>query len=275
LQFLILLSLFIGFGIKAEIFPLNFWVADIYQATSPKIASLFSAIVSKSFIFVFFNILYTLNIDPKYQSIFVVLGIISFLIAEISAFTSRDIQRVFAYSTLGQLGVVFFAFSYGNLTILAGGIFLIFLHSLTKLMLFLSLDILNNKFNSTKIDIFKQFDSLFLTIIFSIGFLSLLGIPPFGGFIAKLTILVGLGSLKEYFIIAGILVISLIEAIYLFRIIGLTRSSGDKVKLEISFSQKAVLGLIALIIIYTGLYPEMLLNISQEVARTILGVRGV
>ena len=60
IQFFILLCLFIGFGIKAEIFPLNFWVADIYEASKPKIAALFSSIVSKSFIFVFFNITYIL-----------------------------------------------------------------------------------------------------------------------------------------------------------------------------------------------------------------------
>ena len=55
IQYLVLLSLFIGFGIKSEILPLNFWVADIYQATPTKIAALFSAVLSKAYLFVFFH----------------------------------------------------------------------------------------------------------------------------------------------------------------------------------------------------------------------------
>ena len=262
-QFLILLCLFIGFGIKAEIFPLNFWVADIYQAAKPEIASLFSSIVSKSFIFVFFNIVYTLNIDSTYLYFFTILGIISFFIAEISAYGSSNLQRIFAYSTMGQLGVIFLAFSYQNNIILSGAIMLIFLHSITKLMLFLSLKIFQDKGNN-----------LFLTIIFVIGFLSLLGIPPFGGFIAKLTILSGLATIDEFMMIGAILVISLIEAVYLFRIIGeLKTTISDNI--SIPFLQKIVLAFIAIIILYCGIFPDVMLSISSEISNTIMGLKNV
>ncbi|MEA3553337.1 MAG: proton-conducting transporter membrane subunit [Campylobacterota bacterium] len=276
-QFLILLSLFIGFGIKAEIFPLNFWVADIYQATNTKITSLFSSIVSKSFIFVFFNIVYILDIHSSYLYFFSIVGIVSFLIAELSAYGSKDIQRVFAYSTLGQLGVVFLAFSYIHITILSGAIMLIFLHSLTKLMLFLSLDILKQKFKSTKIDIFKKFNSLFLTIIFSVGFLSLLGIPPFGGFIAKLTILSGLSTIGEFVMVGLILLISLIEAIYLFRIISNIKVDNTivKEKIEIPFLQKVILSFLAILIFYFGIYPDVMLEYSQIIASCMLELKNV
>ncbi|MEA1914844.1 MAG: proton-conducting transporter membrane subunit, partial [Campylobacterota bacterium] len=100
-QFLVLLSLFIGFGIKAEIFPLNFWVADIYQASQSKVAALFSSILSKSYIFVFFHIAYILNIEVKYFTALVLIGIVSFVVAEISALSSKETKRIFAYSTLG------------------------------------------------------------------------------------------------------------------------------------------------------------------------------
>ncbi|MEA3513460.1 MAG: proton-conducting transporter membrane subunit [Campylobacterota bacterium] len=272
IQFLILLSLFIGFGIKAEIFPLNFWVPDIYQASSSKVASLFSSILSKSYIFVFFHIAYILQIDSKYFNFLVILGLISFIISEISALSSKETKRVFAYSTLGQLGILFLAFSYGDVDILTGAIFLVAIHSITKLMLFLSLDILETRFNSTKTEIFKQFNSLFLTIIFAIGFLSLLGIPPFGGFIAKLTILKGLASLQEYLIIGIILVISLVEAVYFFRLLGYTRETTDinKKDIQIPFIQKSILSFIAILILYLGISPQEFLSICFDVASLFL-----
>ena len=190
-QFLILLSLFVGLGIKAEIFPFNFWVVDIYQATNNKINALFSAVLSKAYIFLFFHLAYMLGVDAKSLTFIAILGMISFAIAEISALSSHNVKRVLAYSTLGQIGMIFIALSFGGtITVITGGIFLIAVDSIAKFMLFLSLDAVEQKIKSNDIDIFKQFSSTFLVIIFAIGFLSILGLPPLGGFTAKPTLLV-------------------------------------------------------------------------------------
>ena len=207
--------------------------------------------------------MYTLNIDNSYLYIFIILGIISFFIAEISAYSSNNMQRIFAYSTLGQLGIIFLAFSYQNNIILSGAIILIFFHSLTKLMLFLAFSIKNKKGNN-----------LFLNIIFIIGFLSLLGIPPFGGFIAKLTILTGLASMQEYLIVSAILIISLIEATYLFRIIANLKDS-TQTDVAIPFLQKIVLVFIAFIIIYFGISPDTIIELSQDIAKSMMELKNV
>jgi formate hydrogenlyase subunit 3/multisubunit Na+/H+ antiporter MnhD subunit len=154
---------------------------------------------------------------------------------------------------------------------MTGAIFLVFMHSITKLMLFLSLDILEQRFGQSSIEIFKQFKSPFLIIIFIIGFLSLLGLPPFGGFIAKLTILSGLAGVGAYIMMGAILVISLVEAVYLFRLLSYTKDTQPKVKISIPLLQKAILASIAFAIIYFGIFPNALLDISQQVASSIIG----
>lgn len=270
-QFLILLSLFIGFGIKAEIFPLNFWVVDIYQASGTKINALFSAVLSKAYIFLFFHIAYILGVDGKFLGFLAIMGALSFAVSELSALSSQNLKRIFSYSTLGQIGVLFIALSSNSVVAISGAIFLIAMHSIGKLMLFLSLDILEQKFKSTNVAIFKQFGSLFLMIIFSIGFLSLLGLPPFGGFIAKLTILKGLASMQEYLLIGVILVISLVEAVYLFRLLGSRVEKGSRETIDIPLFQKALLSLMAMVILYNGIFPDMLLDICENVATTLIG----
>ncbi len=199
------------------------------------------------------------------------MGIISFAVAELSALSSQNMKRVFAYSTLGQIGVLFIALSMGSIGVITGALFLIALHSITKLMLFLSLDILEQKFKSTDVAIFKKFSSLFLLTIFSIGFLSLLGLPPFGGFIAKLTILKGLASLEEYLMIIAILLISLVEAVYFFRLLGSTQEKNEKEKIEIPLLQKFLLSLMAMLILYFGIFPELLLGICENAATSLMG----
>ena len=60
IKLLISILLLIGFGFKVEIFPLNFWVSDVYEGSSSLINALFSGIVVKAYLFVFFHILYHL-----------------------------------------------------------------------------------------------------------------------------------------------------------------------------------------------------------------------
>ena len=103
----------------------------------------------------------------------------------------------------------------------------------------------------------------------------MLGIPPFGGFIAKLTILKGLVSIEEYLMIGLILTLSLVEATYFFRLLGNTRSSETKIDITIPIVQKTVLGFVAILILYFGIFPEMLLDISKDAAIYILGGANV
>ena len=275
IQFLILLSLFIGFGIKAEIFPLNFWVVDIYQATGNRVNALFSAVLSKAYIFVFFHIAYMLHVDSKYLGFLAIMGLIAFAISELSALSSSNIKRVFAYSTLGQIGILFVALSYGTIPLVTGALFLIAVHSITKLMLFLALDIVENRLKSDSIKIFKKFSSPFLLILFAIGFLSLLGLPPFGGFIAKLTILQGLSSIGEYVVMGAILLISLIEAVYFFRLLGMGIEKTDRTTIEVALIPKVMLSFMAVSILLMGLFPNELLHICKVVAITLIGGASV
>ncbi len=178
---------------------------DIYQASQNRVNGLFSSILSKAYIFLFFHIAYILGVDINILALLATLGAISFGVSELSALSSRELKRVFAYSTLGQIGVLFIAISTKNEVAITGAMFLIALHSITKLMLFLGLEILEQRLGSTRLRIFTEFKSPFLITIFAIGFLSLLGLPPFGGFIAKLTILKGLASVGDYILIGAIL----------------------------------------------------------------------
>ncbi len=270
LQFIIFISFLIGFGIKSEIFPLNFWVADIYQGTSSLNASFFSGMVSSTYIFVLFSLLRFFEIEEKLLWALMLIGGVSFLAAELSALKGKHLKRIFAFSTMGQLGVMFLAFASNNQTVISGALYLMVIHSFAKLSLFLSLDILEKHFEKLSIDIFQKLESLFLIIVFTIGFLSILGIPPFGGFIAKLTILQGLGEIQAYSFIGLILLISIIEAVYFFRLLSFNVKKENFTKIEIPFIQKLVLVILSLSLLYLGVFPDCLLEVVNDAANSFV-----
>jgi formate hydrogenlyase subunit 3/multisubunit Na+/H+ antiporter MnhD subunit len=85
IKVLISILLLIGFGFKVEIFPLNFWVVDVYQGSSTLVNALFSSIVVKAYLFVFFHILYLFLPSGEFSVFLVYLGAVSMLIVEIVA----------------------------------------------------------------------------------------------------------------------------------------------------------------------------------------------
>ncbi len=267
----IALMLFIGFGTKAELFPLNFWVPDIYQGSNSCVAGLFSSIVSKAYLFVFFHLFYLLGFSKNYAVLIMILGGVTFLVSEFTALNQKDIKRLFAYSTLGQLGLLFFALSSNSNDIISGALFHLSMHSIAKLALFLSLGLIIGKLNDTDIKILGNFKSIFLSVVLLVSFLSLLGIPPFGGFIGKILILKGFALSQNYFAVGFILFVSLIEAVYFFRLISLMlNKTTNRVEIKVGVLNYAVLGVLLFLIVLFGLYPSMLLHFTDMASTALL-----
>ncbi len=268
---LAVLMLFVGFGTKAELFPMNFWVPDIYQGATSQVAALFSSIVSKAYLFVFFHLFYLLGLYKEYSFFILFIGGVTFLVAEFTALNQKDVKRLFAYSTLGQLGLLFMAFSSNSAEVISGAIFYLVSHSLGKMAIFLSLGIIISKLNTTEISLFGKFRSKFLSIVLIVSFLSILGIPPFSGFIGKILILKGFADMGDYAIVAFILFVSIIEAVYFFRLIfSITDKSTKRVEVNVSFINYIVLCILLFFIIILGVYPSILTHFSDSAALSLV-----
>ena len=114
IKLLISILFLIGFGFKVEVFPLNFWVVDVYQGSSSLINALFSGIVVKAYLFVFFHILYLFLPAGEFSVFLIYLGAVSMLVAEIAGLRQTNLKRLFAYSSLGQVALIFTAFAIQN-----------------------------------------------------------------------------------------------------------------------------------------------------------------
>jgi len=268
---LIVLMLFIGFGTKAELFPMNFWAPDIYQGSISPVNGLFSSVVAKAYLFVFFHLFYLFGLSSKYMLFVMVIGAITFLVSEFTALNQTNVKRLFAYSTLGQLGILFMALSTNSSQTVSGALFHLTSHSISKLLIFLALGILIHKFKSAKIDILGNFKSGFLTIVLAIGFLSILGIPPFSGFIGKILILKGFALSQNYAAIAFILLVSIIEAIYFFRLTAMMLDKKRaKVTVKIGSINYIILTLLAVLIVLFGVYPSLLIHYTDLATNALL-----
>jgi len=271
IKVLISLFLLIGFGFKVEIFPLNFWVTDVYEGSDSLVNALFSGIVVKSYLFVFFHILYLFMPHSEFSTFLIILGVVSMVVAEIVALKQTNLKRVFAYSSLGQVGFIFAVMASENVYALTAALFIVLAHSLAKMMIFFIITSIQRSYNSVNIEILKELNSPFLRVMLLLSMLSLLGIPLLAGFVGKFLALKSFAVSGEFIILAVIVIASLIESIYYFKITANLFSKDTKrEKVLLTLSQKVVFSTLALLLIAVGILPWLFSGVINDAAHIMM-----
>ncbi len=271
----ILVLLLVGFGIEAEMFPLNGWAPDAYSQAPGPIGAVFAGIVVKGGIYALIRIIYTIFDVQGVGEILIVMGVITMVIAEVSALRQENLKRMLAFSSIGQMGVVLIAFGIGSDTAIFAALFLMFNHAIIKSMLFFSSSYL--LYNSTTKSI-SQLSGIakktpFVAFIFALGAFAIVGLPPFSGFWSKLYLLMAAADEKMLMLIGTILVISVIEIIYYFRIIGKLYYGKEEGNMEIqkpSINGMLAMGILGATIIAVGVYPDLVTGIIQNAADALV-----
>jgi len=228
MQVLIGLLLLIGLGIKAELFPFNFWVPDIYQGSDPAVAALFSGVLVKAslfvlvhlaFLLVLFHLAFLLLADPRVAQIWLMgLGAATLLVAETVALRQQDLRRMLAYSSLGQIGLIAIALGFASEATTPGALFHMVNRTLAKLLLFMVAGLLIRRAASARLEAITGLGRQMPLAagLFVLASLSVLGLPPLAGFASKLWILKGFAEAQVFWPIALILLGALLEAGYYF-----------------------------------------------------------
>ncbi|MCP5351874.1 MAG: NADH-quinone oxidoreductase subunit J [Chromatiales bacterium] len=219
--------LLLGFGVKAELFPVNTWVPEVYAGASARVAGLLAGLVSKLAVLVVVRMLFVVFPHDETRMLLLVLGIFGVLFGELAAWAAQDMRRMLAYSSIGQLGMIFIAFSLPGEAGWIAGLALMLHHLVVKSGLFLIADrwggALSVLTGAARV-------SPIATGLFLLFSLSLIGVPPLPGFWAKLQLVGGLvdaGSGAYLTGLAVFLVATVIEANYLFRL-AVAMHTGDE-----------------------------------------------
>ena len=210
----------IGVGVKAELFPVNTWVPEVYGATSKRVAGLLAGLVSKLALLIILRLLVLVFHQPEALQIMLVLGVLGVISGELAAWRARDLTRMLAFSSIGQLGIIFIAFSMPGEGALFAGLAVALHHLLAKPALFLLAD----RWGGSIERLAGAARSAPLAgVLFVLLALSLVGVPPLPGFWAKLLVLIELAGQDQplyYFAAFAILAGAVLEANYLFRVVG-------------------------------------------------------
>ena len=184
----------VGLAIKSALFPFHTWLPDAYGYSTVSSAAILSSLVSKGYIFLLIKIIYrVIGFDVIYGSrvtdILFVFGLAGMIMGSLSAIKENDIRRMIAFSSVAQIGYIYMGFGLGTQVGVVASIFHILSHAATKSLLFISASGLVDASGGRKkfIDLTgAAYRNKIAGVAFSVGALSMVGLPLFSGFISKL-----------------------------------------------------------------------------------------
>ncbi len=275
IKIIALIFFLVGFGIEAEMFPLNGWAPDAYsQAPSPTSAT-FASVVSVAGVYALVRVVFTLFDVQGVNNYLMIMGFITMLVAEIAAIKQKDLKRMLAYSSVGQVGLVLIAFGIGSKLAIFGAIFLMVNHGVIKSLLFMtgSYIIYNTDTKNLKSlnGIHKRLP--FVSFLFSLAALAIVGFPPFSGFWSKLYILMSAADENYIFLIVGILLVTIIEVTYYLRAVGriyFAKEEGEPASHRPSINASIAMIILALFIVVIGVYPDLITGYLDDAADSLL-----
>lgn len=219
-----LLAMFM-FGIgKAALMPFHRWLPAAMVAPTPVSALLHAVAVVKAGVFSVVKVaLYVFGLDLLAGSTDWLIGISCFTIiaASVVALHANNIKRMLAYSTVSQLSYIVLATAVLAPISLVGAAFHIAAHALGKITLFFTAGAIYTAAHKTEI---SQLDGIgrrmpITMLAFTAGALSLIGVPPFVGFISKWYIMSGALASEMYLVAAVVLLSTVLNAAYLLPVI--------------------------------------------------------
>ena len=255
---LIAVGFFAAFSVKLGLFPFHFWLPTVYTGARPAVAAILSGGLANIGAYGLLRFGGELLPDELAlaSTALIVIGSASIIYGGLLAVSRRTSGEMLAYSAIGQVGYVLVAIGLGGQVGFAAAILYSVLNALNKTLLFLTV----------------QMRGAIVGAVFVLGALSVAGVPPAGGFVGKLELF--RAAVDDPAVLALFFLGSALSFVYVFQIYQFDFWRGERTATSSRWPQQALVGIVALIVLAAGLWPEPLLALSQDAAEVLARAAG-
>jgi NADH-quinone oxidoreductase subunit N len=186
-----LILVMVGFGFKISVVPFHFWAPDVYEGAPTPVAGFLSTASKAAGFAVLMRILLTVYADPLVIPYWVIivaaLSVFSMTLGNAMAIPQKNIKRLLAYSSIAHAGYALIGVAALSELGIASVVFYLVVYVVTNLAAFGVVAAFWRISGSDQIADYAALSrrSPTLAIIMLVTFLSLAGMPPLGGFVAK------------------------------------------------------------------------------------------
>ena len=183
-----------GLGIKSAMFPFHLWLPDAHGGATTASSAMLSGLVLKGYIVLLLTLIvrvFSLELmaEMGVMNVILAFGLLGMIFGSLGAMRERHIKRMLAYSSVAQIGYIFMGMGLGTMAGLTASCFHILVHACCKPLLFACagrLSAVSGHHKSLRNLRGSAFRDIVAGLGFTVGALSMIGIPLFGGFVSKL-----------------------------------------------------------------------------------------
>lgn len=217
-----------GLMLKTALFPLHFWLPPAHASASAPVSALLSALVVKASFYILLRLWISLFGPLGIESVATLLGLLGMVAivwGSVQALRQTRLKLLVAYSTVAQIGYLFLAFplaAAAAVTAWNAAAYLVLSHALAKAAMFLAAGNLLRFGGHDRIaDLDRVVQRLPLSAFaFALAGVSIMGLPPSGGFIGKWLLLQAALTQGRWDLVAVMLLGGLLAAAYVFKVLG-------------------------------------------------------
>ena len=266
-----LMLMTLGLLIKSAIFPLHGWLPAAHGNAPGPVSAVLSAMVVKASIYLIWRLWFWFADGWSLDWALTLLGLLgagAIVYGSILACLQQRLKMMVAYSTVAQLGYLLLLFPLFGSLAFGGAIYHLLAHGLAKAALFVAAANILNTLGTDRIDRLAGTDKRLPIDTFAIAIagVSILGLPPSGGFIGKWLLLQEAWGQAGWGWAAVLLIGGLLAAVYLFRPLAslCARPLDDRVSVQaLPGSRYSLIALIlALLALAMGFMPAPILDLT-------------
>jgi NADH-quinone oxidoreductase subunit N len=272
-----LLLILVGFGFKISAFPFHFWAPDVYEGAPTPIAGFLSTASKAAGFIVVLRVLvavFTPVATPDWNNMLAVVAVLTMTIGNVLALVQRNIKRLLAFSSIAHAGYILIGVVALSQLGLTSVVFYLIAYLITNLAAFGIVITFSQVTGSDEISAYSGLSRRkpWLALAMMVAFLSLAGMPPLAGFIAKIFVFaaaVKVGMVWLAFV--GVLnsIVGLYYYLTVLKYVYLFRSDDEDKPLDISRSYSIALTILIIGIILVGTLFGPWFNISTQIASSL------
>lgn len=288
---LVAVIFFTGFGIKAGVFPLYFWLPASYHAPPTPISAVFAGLLTKVGVYALLR-MFTLVfvVQGVNQHLMLWTAALTIIFGGIGALVQKNILKAFAYLIVCHIGYMIAGLGLSTEESIAGSVYYMFHDIVAKTNLFLIAGLMIRICASAELNkmggLLNRYPKYVL--LFSITFFSLIGVPPLSGFWPKIYLFRATFMSQNYWTTLGMITAfifaTFITLIVMVRIWNMTIASGKEMGsdnpesgfwldgLEVNEKRKYLIPvvLLSVITLFLGFGAEIFGQITQRIAHELI-----
>jgi multicomponent Na+:H+ antiporter subunit D len=262
------------FMIKSAVTPFHFWQPDFHTASPTAVSAMLSSVVVKLGVYGFLRMTTLLFVGQSapVRSLLLILGLAGILYGGLGAIGTHNAKRMLAYSTLAQVGFILVAIGWGSHQAIAAALVFAVNHSLIKAALLMLAGAVASRapIKTAAFDVVTGLgrNMPLAGVLFFVGGLALMGIPPTNGFVSKMMLFSSGIEAGQSATLAAVGLVSVLTLVYVVRAFQRIwwQLPAEGVKAKPGGDRLLAPALLIVAVLLLGFWPEPLVRLAEATA---------